>query len=281
MSTEVMLLVLLGALFHASWNALVHGSTEKLLDTVLILCGSAALSLLASPWLRLPALASLPWLLASAVIHMAYFALVIKSYRSGELSIVYPVMRGAAPALSALGVLVFMHESPGLQGWLGVALISAGIVLIAAGSWADGRSHRHSLGLALFNAAVIALYTLVDARGARLSGDALAYTGCLFVLNALAMVLAAAWLRGMPALLQHGRKHWLRGLGGGACTLASYALALWAMTRAPVALVAALRETSVVFAVLLAAVFAREKIGPWKILSIAMVAGGAVVMKLG
>jgi drug/metabolite transporter (DMT)-like permease len=280
MSTPVLMVVLLGALLHASWNALVHGSKEKLLDTVLILWGAAVLSLVLLPFEGLPSVQSLPWLLASLVIHMAYFTLVILSYRGGELSVVYPLMRGSAPAMSALGVLVFMHESPGSMGWLGVALVSAGVVMLAVLAWSRGASHPKSLLMALANAAVIAAYTVVDAQGVRSSGNAVAYTVALFLLTAPALTIGALRLRGGQAIVAHARLYWRRALIGGACTMASYGLALWAMTKAPVALVAALRETSVMFALLLGAWLAREKVGPGKIASVLMVAGGAALMKL-
>jgi drug/metabolite transporter (DMT)-like permease len=280
MSTPVLLAVLLGALLHASWNALVHGSKEKLLDTVLILWGAALLALLLLPFQGLPAAASLPWLMGSLAIHMIYFALVILSYRGGELSVVYPLMRGSAPAMSALGVLVFMHESPPALGWTGVALISAGVVLLALLAWSRGASHPRSLLMALANAAVIALYTVVDAKGARLSGNAVAYTAALFILTAPMLTLGALRLRGASVIAGHIRQYWKRGLVGGGCTMASYGLALWAMTVAPVAMVAALRETSVMFALLLGAWLAREKVGPGKIASVLMVAGGAALMKI-
>jgi drug/metabolite transporter (DMT)-like permease len=279
-SAGVLAVVLLGAFLHASWNALVHGSREKLLDTVLILCGAALISLALLPALGLPDPASLPWLFVSLAIHMAYFTLVIQSYRGGELSIVYPLMRGSAPALSALGTVFFLHESPPAWGWAGVGLVSGGVILLAALAWSREGSHRHALWLALANAVVIAAYTVVDARGVRLSGNAFAYTACLFVLTALLMVAAGLLIRGLPAMGGHMRQYWRRGLLGGFCTFASYGLALWAMTRAPVALVAALRETSVMFALLLAALFARERIGPGKLASVLLVAGGAALMKL-
>jgi drug/metabolite transporter (DMT)-like permease len=279
-STTVLLAVLLGAMLHASWNALVHGSSEKLLDTVAILWGAALLSLLVLPWHGLPALASLPWLLASTVVHMLYFSLIILAYRGGELSVVYPLMRGAAPAMSAVGVLIFLHESPPPLGWLGVALVSGGVVLLAALAWSRGATNPRSLLMALANAAVIASYTVIDAKGARLSGNAIAYNSCTFLLNAPAMTLVALHLRGGKALVAHGRKNWLRALVGGACTMTSYGLALWAMTQAPVALVASLRETSVIFALLLGAWLAHEKVGAGKIVCVLIVASGAVIMKM-
>lgn len=273
-------MVLLGAVLHASWNALVHGSSEKLLDTVLILWGAALLSLLTLFWTGLPSLDSLPWLIASMVIHLAYFHLVILAYRGGELSVVYPLMRGAAPAMSAFGVLIFLHESPPPAGWAGVGLVSAGVVLLSVLAWSRGASHPRSLLMALANAAVIAAYTVVDAKGARLSGNAIAYNSCTFILNAPPLTIAALYSRGGSALLAHGRQYWKRGLIGGACTMASFGLALWAMTKAPVAMVAALRETSVMFALLLGAWLAHEKVGVGKIACVLMVAGGAALMKL-
>lgn len=279
MATDVMLAVLLGALLHAVWNAMIRGSTNRTLDTVLVVAGAAALMIVMLPFVPLPAAASWPYVIASGIIHVAYFLLVAKSYRHGELSFVYPIMRGSAPAVSAIAAALLLAEVPVAAGWLGVALICGGVMLLAADSWRSGSFHGRAALFAIGTAGVIVVYTLVDGIGVRLSEHAASYTGWVFLLTAIPL-LAIFLVHDRTASTTYLRQHWRRGLFGGACTLASYALALWAMTRAPIALVAALRETAVIFGVLIAALVLRERITHIRYLSILIVCAGAVAIKL-
>jgi drug/metabolite transporter (DMT)-like permease len=279
MSAGVMAAVLLGALLHAGWNALIRGSSERTLDTVLVVAGAALIAALALPFAPLPAAASWPFLLASGLIHVAYFLLVALSYRHGELSFAYPLMRGAAPVVSALAAALLLSESLPAGSWLGVLLIGGGIMLMAADSWRSGAFQGRAALAALATAAVIVVYTLVDGAGVRLSGHAAAYTGWVFVLTAIPLV-AMFLCRNGAAARAHFRRCWHRGLLGGACTLGSYGLALWAMTHAPIALVAALRETSVIFGALLAVLLLGERPGRLRWAAIAIVSAGAAAIKL-
>jgi len=274
-----MAVVLFGAALHAGWNALVRASANKFYDTVLIVIGAGAWTACLAPFMPLPAVASWPYLGASILIHVVYFSLVAFSYRSGELSFAYPIMRGTAPALSAIVIALVIGESPSLGGWAGVALISGGVLVLALESWRAGKLHASSTLFALTNACVIVIYTVIDGQGARLSGHAFSYTGWIF--------LGTAVLLFALSLATHGREMlksiapgWKRGLLGGASTLASYALALWAMTRAPIALVAALRETSVVFGVLIAAMFLKERVSRLRYASVLTVTAGAIAIKV-
>jgi drug/metabolite transporter (DMT)-like permease len=274
-----MAIVLFAAALHASWNALVRASSQKFHDTVLIVLGAAVWTALLLPFAAIPAVESWPYLAASVLIHVAYFSLVAFSYRSGELSFAYPLMRGTAPALSAVAAALLLNESPALGGWAGVLLISFGILVLAGDSWRSGTFRAASAVFALTNAGVIVVYTLVDGQGARLSGHAFSYTGWMFLLTApLLLAIAAAGQR--AEILQRMRTGWRMGLTGGACTLASYALALWAMTHAPIALVAALRETSVIFGAIIAAAFLKEPITRLRAASIFMVCAGAAAIKM-
>lgn len=279
MSLDVMAIVLFAAALHAGWNALVRSSSDKFQDTVLIVLGAAVWTALLLPLVPIPAVESWPYLVASVVIHVAYFSLVAFSYRGGELSFAYPLMRGSAPALSAVAVALLIGESPSLGGWAGVLLISCGVLVLASDSWHSGTFHSTSAMLALTNACVIVIYTLVDGQGARLSGHAFSYTGWMFLLTAPLLLIIATANQGRE-MVQRIRSGWRRGLIGGACTLASYGLALWAMTRAPIALVAALRETSVVFAAIIAAAVLKEPISRLRYASIFTVCAGAVAIKV-
>lgn len=279
MSVGIMFAVLFGALLHAGWNAMIRGSTERTLDTVLVVAGAATISALALPFAPLPAPASWPYLIASGAIHVAYFMLVALSYRHGELSFAYPLMRGSAPVVSAIAAALLLSESLSAGSWLAVLLIGGGVMLMAADSWRRGAFQGRATLAALATAAVIVVYTLVDGIGVRLSGHAAAYTGWVFVLTAIPLV--ALFLRRSGAATRaHFRRCWHRGLLGGACTLGSYGLSLWAMTHAPIALVAALRETSVIFGALLAVLLLGERPGRMRWLAIFIVTAGAATIKL-
>jgi drug/metabolite transporter (DMT)-like permease len=274
-----MLAILLGAILHATWNALLRSATDKLLDSVLVIALAGVLAGGLLPFVSFPATASWPYLIGSVLIHLAYFIFVALAYREAELSFAYPIMRGAAPAFSAVGAALLLNESPVLLGWAGVLLISFGIFILSFDSWRSGSLSRSSLFFALSNAGVIVMYTLVDGQGVRLSNHPISYIAWMFFLISIVIVLASFVMhRGL--VVRSLRPSLVRSGVGAACVLGSYGIALWAMSRAPIALVAALRETSVVFAVLIGAYFLGERISPLRVLSVLMVTAGAVVIKV-
>lgn len=273
-SAGVTAAVLGAALLHAAWNALVKSSEDKLLDVTAIAIGAAACSLLAAPWLAVPARESWPWMAASAAVHILYFAFIAGAYRWGELSYSYPLMRGGGPMIVALvGALALGEVLPPMETF-GAALVCAGIV-----AFASGRHDRRATLYALANAVVIAAYTLIDAQGARASGAPVSYTLWFFVLNGLVIgaVVLAQRGRGLPVYL---RRRWARASLGGGCSVVSYAVALWAMTLAPVALVAVLRETSVIFGAVIGAVFLREKLTRRRLVATGAVMAGLVALRI-
>lgn len=279
MALDVMAIVLFSALLHAGWNAVVRASGDKFLASLLVVCGAAGLALLLLPALPAPAPASWPWLLASGLIHVLYFSLVARAYRHADLGIAYPLMRGTAPVLTALAAALLLAEWPAPGGWLGLALICTGVLLLAGPAWRSGAHHPAALRSALGNAGVIALYTLVDGVGVRLSGHALSYTGWVFVLTALFMLGSALLLR-RRALWPLPPGAARTALLGGAGTLGAYSLVLWAMTQAPIASVAALRETSIVFATGIGLLFLRERPGRLRVAAVLLVCAGAVALRL-
>lgn len=279
MSFDVMIVVLFSALLHAGWNALVRSSADKFQNTVLIVCGAGLFSAVLLLFLPAPASPSWPYVLASGVIHVFYFSLVALSYRFAELSFAYPVMRGAAPALAALAALFLLHESLSAMAWLGIALICTGVLMLSAAAWRGGVIRRSSVAFALGNACVIAIYTLVDGQGVRLAANALSYTAWVFVLTALMMLAVSLAQRGRRVLVLDAGLARV-GLLGGAGTLAAYSLVLWAMMRAPIASVAALRETSIVFAALIGAAFLKERVGRLRLACVLLVCVGAAALKL-
>ena len=274
-----MLAILLGAALHATWNAFVRSAGNKFLDTILALLGMGFWAGCILPFVPFPDAASWPYLIASILIHVAYFLLVVLSYRDAELSFAYPIMRGTAPAFSAILAAYLLKESPSLIGWIGVFLISSGVVVLSLDSWRSGSLKRSSLFIALSNAGVIVIYTLVDGVGVRLSGYALSYIGWAFF-SPIVPIFLALLIRWRGAAASYVRHNLKRGMISGACILGSYGIALWAMTRAPIALVAPLRETSVLFAMVIATLFLGEKISRWRFLSIVTISAGAIAIKI-
>lgn len=266
--------VLGAALLHAGWNALVKAAEDKQLDACAVAAGSGLLAVLALPFLPLPAAAAWPWLAGSAAVHVLYFSFLAGAYRWGDLSYVYPVMRGGGPIIVALTGVVLFREILQANEWLGVILVCAGIV-----AFASGAHDRRATLFALANTLVIAAYTLIDAAGARASGAPVAYTFWFFAANGLVISLLGTAQRGR-ALHVYLRRHWLRAAAGGACALAAYSIALWAMTRAPVALVAVLRETSVVFAAAIGALLFKEKLTRLRLVATGAVLAGLVLLRL-
>ena len=274
-------LAVLGAgLLHAGWNALLKSAPggDALLDTATVVAGSALWGLAVVPFVPLPAVAAWPYMATSAVIHFGYYLTLSQAYRTGDLSFAYPLMRGTAPLIVALLGAAFLRELPTVPAALGILLISLGIISIAF-----IRRDRHPASAAYWafaNAALIALYTLVDATGARSSGNAASYVSWLIFLEGIPFLVWIAARRGRRAV-RYVRASATRGLIGGACSLAAYGIVLWAMTRAPVAAVAALRETSVLFAALIGSLWLKEGFGLPRLAGAASVVAGIAALKLG
>lgn len=280
----VMLAVLFGAMLHALWNALVKSSGDKSVDTALVhfLAAIVALPMLAV--VGLPPLTALPFLALSLTLHVGYYLALAGAYRHGDLGLTYPIMRGTAPLLVALGSGMAFGESPSAGAWLGILGITGGVALVGLARRGNSLNHGKALAYALANAVIIACYTLVDAAGVRRSGDAAAYVLLLFVLDGLPYPLLI-WLtrgpQGRLEIVRYARVRWPLAALGGAASIGSYAIALWAMTRAPVASVAALRETSVLFAAILGAWLLKEKFGWQRMLGTLVLVGGVIALRMG
>jgi phosphonate utilization associated putative membrane protein len=274
----VLALVLTGALLHASWNALVKSSSDKTLDTALIhvLCSVLALPVLLV--VGLPPLHVWPYVLASLVIHVGYYFALAGALKHGELGLAYPLMRGTAPLLVAIGSFVFLGEAVRPLGWLGIVMVCAGVLML--GMSAGLLKHRKAVLFALSNAVLIAIYTVVDAQGARLSGHVGQYVALLFVLDGWPFAVLV-YLQRKGQVWEYARARWPLATFGALASLGSYSIALWAMTVAPVALVAALRETSVLFAVILGAWLLRERWTRWRVIGASTIVCGVVALRLG
>jgi phosphonate utilization associated putative membrane protein len=280
----VVLAVLFGAMLHASWNALIKSGNDKALDTALVHLMGAVVAFPLMLWVGLPRSESWPFIAASLVIHIGYYIALVGAYQNGDLGLTYPIMRGFAPLLVALGSGLFIGELPTAASWVGIVGVTVGVALVGLAHPGEALHHRKALAYAFANAAIIALYTLVDGRGVRASGDALRYVMLLFVLDGLAYPLLV-WLRrdaqGRREIVAYARRRWPIATLGGSASIGSYAIALWAMTRAPVASVAALRETSVLFAALLGTLLLKERFGLQRAFGTTVIVAGVMALRFG
>jgi drug/metabolite transporter (DMT)-like permease len=279
-AAPVLLAVLGAALLHASWNALLKRHGEPLLAAVLVVAGSACVAIVLLPFLAAPARASWGFIAASSVVQTIYYLLLVETYRDGQVSHAYPLMRGCAPLLVALANGPLTGDRLSIGQWCAMLMICGGVL----GQWlvtraAPAPGARRTTVYALLTAGVIAAYTVIDGQGVRRSGAPAAYTLWIFLLTG---VCVCAWTaRGrVRALAAFARANPLVAPLGGLASVGSYGIALWAMTRAPVAAVAALRETSILFAAAIAAVILREPIGRARLAAVALIACGAVAMRL-
>ena len=276
--------VLAAALMHAGWNAVVKVGLDRFSSVLLLALVQSGLALALLPFFPLPARASWPWLAVSAMLHTGYKLFLIRAYQHGDLGQVYPLARGTAPLIVALVGAALLDETLTPARMLAVAAIGSGVVLMSTEKASGGPERptaaprKAPLAWALGTAAFTAAYTLVDGVGARLSGTASGFTLWMFVgdgLGMLACALAARGPRALPRLLPA----WPSGLAAGALSLGSYWIAIWAFTRAPVALVAALRETSVLFAMLIAVFVLGERAGARRWAAAALVACGVALIR--
>ena len=277
MSLDVIALVLFGALLHATWNALVKAGSEKSLDAAMIALGAAVVALPFLPFMPLPHPDAWPFVLLSALFQFAYFQLVAAAYRAGDIGLVYPLMRGVAPLLVAAASGAILGETLTTGALAGVLTISTGVLTLAFEARKGG---KRAILLALANAVVIASYTFVDGIGARLALNPVSYTLWMALLPPVLLFAWAFYKRGVAPVLFHVRHQWWRGLIGGGGSLGAYGLALWAMTKAPVATVAALRETSILFAIVISIVFLKERVSAFRIAAACLIALGALMLKL-
>jgi drug/metabolite transporter (DMT)-like permease len=280
MDPFVFVAVLVAAACHAGWNALLKLNEEPIVATTLVAIASALVVVPFAFLTALPDAAAWPCLVASVAIHIGYYLALSESYRHGDLGQVYPIARGTAPLLTAVAASFILGEVLGLFGWAGLIALTMGILLLAVrGGRQARRFDGRSVGFALLTSLTITAYTVVDGIGARLTGSA-AYTVWLFLLSGAAMSVYGVMRVGRQRLIDRAKVNWAISVGGAALSTAAYAIAIWAMTVAPIALVAALRETSVLFATLISTLLLRE---PWlaaRIAATLMVLAGALLLRM-
>ena len=277
MTIGVFLAVMLAALLHAGWNAIVKTGLSKQTSMFLLSVGHALIGIVVAAFHAFPAPEVWPWLFASGLIHMAYQLFLAYAYEQGDLSRVYPIARGAAPMIVLIISLLFLSDTlEGGEIW-GILVLGAGIALMAHGVLSNGESRR-LLPFALGSALATAGYTLADGLGARVSGEPLAYVGWLMILSAVFFTPAVVALKGRVVLRADARA-WGLGLVAAAASFGAYAIAVWAMTLAPIALVGALRETSILFAVLIGWLFFGERMDRGKAAAAVLIVAGVILTR--
>lgn len=248
MNTGIILIVLLAAFLHAFWNAIVKGAGDKTIVLGLIALGHVVPGIVIVQLTASPGWQTLPFIIASTVIHWGYYFLLSKAYRLGDLSIIYPIARGLAPVLIALGAWAWVGETLSWIGWTGVVCVSAGIMLLSSGVL-KGLVPLTGILAAIGVAVIVAAYSLVDGVGVRESDNALGYIGWLFVaeISVAVFVFSTRYKR----LVKTSAKTVFLGLAGGVVSGTAYGLVLYAKTMAPLGIVSALRESSVIFAAMI------------------------------
>ncbi len=282
MPIDVIAAVLLAALVHAGWNAIAKstGATDPMISTSAIAIGGGIVALPLLLVSGLPATTSYPYVFASGVIHVLYFVLVGLAYRAAEYSAVYPITRGSAPLATSLLAAALLGEAMAPLAWCGVVLLSSGILGLGSDSLLRGALSARAISIAGLNVAVIVGYTLIDGEGARASLNPAGYViAMMAITGALLLPVVMVWLG--PGSARALLARWRIGLVGGAMVSLSYGIALWAMTKAPIGMVAALRETSVLFATIIAACVLREKFGLQRWISTGLILAGLAAIRMG
>lgn len=279
MSPTVFAAVLFAAAMHAVWNAMVKVHLDRFVSITLMSVGMGTMALIVSPFVPFPAWGVWPFIIASAVFQQGYKMSLIKAYAAGDLAQVYPLARGSAPLLTTIGAMLLIDEHPGTWAVFGIALLCAGTLLMSLRGGGLEKLNREAIAYAFATSFFIACYTLADGNGVRTAVSAMSYAVWLYITDGMISLALALVRRGFGVLPVMARS-WRIGLGIGALSAASYGIAMWAMTLAPIGAVAALRETSILFAMAISVVFLREGLGPWRILSGLLIIGGVMALRL-
>ncbi|MDA0339972.1 MAG: DMT family transporter [Proteobacteria bacterium] len=274
MTTAVLLIVLLAALLHALWNALVKTSADRAITLGLVATGHCLPAFALLPFVPVPAIEAFAFIIASTVIHWGYYYFLNISYRLGDLSLIYPIARGTAPVMVAFGAMIWADETLPVWAWIGILTVSAGVMILAAIRHADKRG----VGAALATSAIIAAYSVVDGIGIRVSDTPIGYVVWLFA----AEVFVAVFVIGtrFERARSISQRSFAVGLTGGVISGLAYALALFAKTLAPIGVVSAVRETSVIFAALIGVYWLGEGPAKRRLVAASVVALGVIILAL-
>ena len=279
-STTVLLAVLCAALLHAAWNAVVKAQSDPLIGMAWMSAASGVAAGLALPFVEVPVAAAWPFLLVSTAVHTVYYLWLATAYRHGDFSRVYPIARGGAPLIVTLASLAFLHEDLGDRALVAIGLILLAILGVAWRRAGAPRTLRdRSLLFAGLTAVTISAYTIADGLGGRAAADPIAYAVWLFFLDAWPTIAVISWLR-RGRVVRAPRGDIVRSLAGGLLSMLAYGIVIWAMAHAPVAIVAALRESSILFGALIGVFVLRERPGPVRIAAIILLAAAVALLRL-
>ncbi len=278
MTTTVFLSIMAAALLHASWNAIIKIGGNKMTIMLVMTLVQAGFGLVIAAGRPMPQGEVWLWLLGSGLFHSFYKIFLSYAYEQGDLSRVYPIARGAAPMVVMIVGAFYLNDVVSGREYIGIAVLGIGILMMARGVFSGGESRR-LVPFALGSAMATAGYSLVDGLGARVMGDAVSYVAWLFIFDGLVFTPIAMALKG-TVVLRAAPRVWAYGSLAAAGSYGAYAIAVWAMTVAPIALVAALRETSILFAVLIGWVIFKEPMTRGKVLAVMMIVAGVILMRI-
>jgi drug/metabolite transporter (DMT)-like permease len=279
MSGTVFAALLFGALLSAIWNAIVKGGSNKYLHAVLVANSAALIAAILLPFLRQPAPQAWFYIAASALLQVVYYTLLAAAFRAGDMSHAYPIMRGTAPLLVSLVSGPLIGEALSLGKWIGVTMICGGVMGLAWEAHYRATTKTDVVKYASLNALIIAAYTVVDGIGVRLSGASSGYMKWILLLTALMLSIWTILTR-RRELFSYAAGRWRVALVGGLATTTSYGIILWAMTQAPIAVVAALRETSMLFVLAIAVIVFKERVGLRRYGATVLIACGAAAIRI-
>ncbi|MBN9036537.1 MAG: EamA family transporter [Rhizobiales bacterium] len=279
MSAFVFFAVLAAAAMHAGWNAVIKIRLDRFASISLMTLATAVVSLPVLPFVAFPSAETWSWIGASLVFHTGYKYFLTRAYDSGDLAQAYPLARGSAPLLTTIGAIVLFREMPEAVAVGGIVLLSAGTFLMSLrGGSIDGLRSR-AVFYALVTSLFITGYTLTDGMGARSADTALSYAAWLYIGDGIWSSIFCILLRG-PGIVRVVLPEWKSALGAGFLSAAAYAIAMWAMTKAPIAVVAALRETSILFAMMLSVLMIGETLTRWRVAAALLIVGGVAALRL-
>ena len=271
--------LLLAAVSHAGWNALVKKGSDKLHSMVVIAFGTSVIAAVFLPFVNTPSPVVYGWIALSLFIHFFYKLCLMQAYKFGDFAQIYPIARGSIPLLVLIAAFIFIGERVGLPTVGFIIILATGVCLASFKGGASPAINKSAIGFALLTAFFSASYTLVDGVAVRLNQDAFSYVIWLLTLDGLILLGFAYWREGSKILLPL-KTNWRIGIIGGVLSLTAYGITLWAMTQIPLALVSGLRETSILFAMLIAWLFVKERMNCYRIIAALLIVIGAIGIKL-
>ena len=280
MSADVFLAVLAAAAMHASWNVLIKVRLDPFASISLMSLGMAVMALPVLPFTTMPGGVTWAWMALSVVMHTGYKYFLARAYETGDMAQSYPLARGTAPLLATLGALLLLGEAPGGLAVAGILLLSAGTFLMSVRGGGLNALAGRTAAYALVTSVFIAGYTLADGSGARSAADGISYAAWLFLIEGVWSIIFCIMVRGRR-IVRVMLPEWKIGLAAGSLSALGYGIVIWAMTNAPVAAVAALRESSILFAMVLSVVVLGETLTRWRVAAALLIVAGVVALRLG